>query len=173
MITQEELKRLLNYDPDTGIFTWKEDRLFNKLKGKIAGNLSHTGYVYITIYNKAYRAHRLAWLYVYGELPRMLDHKNRIRNDNRISNLRTATHAENSHNRSITKINKITNARGVRFRYGKYYAYIWNNNKYMHLGVYFTLEEAIKVREEKAKELYGDFALDLMENTQENKNGLV
>lgn len=171
MITQEELKRLLNYDPETGIFTWKEDR-FSDREGKVAG-CKHklTGYIQIKVFGKMYKGHRLAWLYVYGEFPTMLDHKNRIKHDNRIANLRVATRSENNFNVSLS--NSTTGVRGV-CKYGKKYrAQIKKEGKHYYLGNYLTLEEAKKVWEEKAKELYGDFALDLMENTQENENGLV
>ena len=69
-LTQEELKRLLNYDPKTGIFVWKIYRNYNAKIGDIAGNTNATtGYINIKINNKSYSAHRLAWLYVYGYFP--------------------------------------------------------------------------------------------------------
>lgn len=104
-ITAEELRRLLSYDAQTGLFTW----LTGQRQNKIAGH-SH-GYVRISIKNRLYCAHRLAWLYIYGEWPKKeLDHINRIKNDNRIVNLRESTRSENAQNVIAHK----DNASGVR-----------------------------------------------------------
>lgn len=88
-LTQEELKRLLHYDPDTGVFTWKVNRGSRGKVGAIAGTLSKsTGYIQITIYNARYTAHRLAILYVEGEFPKgNVKHENSIDIDNRHCNL--------------------------------------------------------------------------------------
>ena len=91
---QEELKQILDYDPDTGLFRWKIKPRSQTDLGDIAGTLCQ-GYIRITINKKNYYAHRLAWLYMTGQWPvNTVDHINRIRNDNRISNLREATDQE-------------------------------------------------------------------------------
>jgi hypothetical protein len=98
-LTQERLKELLHYDPETGIFTNLTQRGGHAKKGAVAGTKNSIGYVCIRIDYDQYRAHRLAWLYVYGEFPeKFIDHMNEIRDDNRIINLRLATHQENLHN---------------------------------------------------------------------------
>jgi len=101
ILTQDRLKELLHYCPDTGIFTWKVkySRCLNI--GDIAGCLDKSnGYIKIGIDKKAYRAHRLAFLYMDGALPpRHVDHVNRIRNDNRWDNIRHATPMDNMKNR--------------------------------------------------------------------------
>lgn len=106
MITQEYLKSILYYNLDTGIFTWK----FNKSKrvkaGYSAGWLCD-GYRNIEINNKQYKTHRLAWLYVNGEIPtNLIDHIDGNRSNNKIFNLREATYQTNSENYRTPKTNK-------------------------------------------------------------------
>src|SRR5258708_7110488 len=101
MITQERLRELLTYDPETGIFRWKKERNHYVKAGKIAGfkHIVH-GYMHIKIDYVLYRSHALAWLYVTGEFPVyphiQIDHRNSKRDDNRFENLRKATHAQNA-----------------------------------------------------------------------------
>jgi len=138
IITQEELKSQLHYDQNTGIFTWKE-----KKQGRTA-NLSITPkrYLRIKVLNTVYLAHRLAWLYVYGEFPKIyIDHINRNPSDNRISNLRETTAMQNSQN--MTKSNKPLNKVGVHsLRNGGYSSSIKVNSKTKWLGTFKTEEEA-------------------------------
>ena len=89
-LTQKRLKELLDYDPKTGIFTWKYANN-NRKAGSKAGYKAKDGYIAISIDSKRYLAHRLVWLFVYGHFPKYdIDHINRIRDDNRIENLQKA-----------------------------------------------------------------------------------
>jgi len=104
MINAEELRRIVHYDPETGIMTHRV-KLANRTKvGSEVGWLDKSpkcGYRRVTIKGETYLVHRLAWLYVYGEWPdEQLDHINRVRIDNRISNLRDVTNQENQFNTS-------------------------------------------------------------------------
>ena len=94
-MNQEVIKFLFEYNPETGIFVWKHNK-------KIAGNKTSNGYWKITFLKKQYKAHRLVWIYMYGNIPEgyEIDHINRIRNDNRLSNLRLATRKQNCNNRN-------------------------------------------------------------------------
>lgn len=148
MITQEILKTLLNYDPDTGIFTWLVSSGRSKA-GAVAGSLNHgDGYWQIHINNKRYKNHRLAWLYVHGTFPSdQLDHINRVRTDNRLCNLRMSTQSENMQNISIRKDNTSGHA-GVSWRKDaqKWHARISLNYKRIDLGYFTDLAEAIAAR---------------------------
>jgi hypothetical protein len=98
MITQERLKGLLSYDAETGIFTWISRRIGVK-KGSVAGGYNGKGYWLIYVDGYRYRAHRLAWLYMYGKMPEdQIDHINHDKIDNRISNLREVTNSVNHRN---------------------------------------------------------------------------
>ena len=107
-----KLKRILNYDPDTGLFTYLVDRNYNAMKGMVAGHVHKKyGYVRIVIDGYTYDAHVLAWYYMTGEWPNVIDHDNRIRHDNRWVNLKNGTQSDNMKNTERTKfatINGIT-----------------------------------------------------------------
>lgn len=84
MMNQEILKLHLDYNQNTGVFI-RRISLCNRVKiGDVAGNTNLQGYVAIRVLGKLYKAHRLAWLYVYGEFPRDIDHINGVKSDNRI-----------------------------------------------------------------------------------------
>lgn len=99
-LTQARLKEILHYDPDTGIFTRRLDRGPNAPKDSVAGTPDKNGYIVIKVDFTQYKAHRLAWLYIYGVWPNnQIDHINHIVDDNRIVNLRDVTNSENQANR--------------------------------------------------------------------------
>lgn len=142
MITQEELKELLEYDENTGIFTWKISTNFKIKIGDIAGSLQIRGYRQITINKKRYLAHRLAWLYVYGEWSKgQIDHINGIRDDNRIENLRVVTPRENNQNQKCHRDGKLVGATYSKSS-KKWQAAIRVKGKLKHLGCYNTELEA-------------------------------
>ena len=101
-ISKDEVQKLLHYDPETGFFTWRTSRRGAK-KGSRAGCLNVRGYTFIGLNYTNYLAHRLAWVYVNGEIPEgiFIDHIYGKRNDNRIENLRLATPLQNGNNRGI------------------------------------------------------------------------
>jgi len=122
--------------------------------GDIAGSLRDSGYVQIRYKGILYRAHTLAWFFITGNLV-LIDHKNRIRNDNRITNLRPATQSQN-----LANSNHYNPAgfRGV-FRKGRgYSAQICCNYQVYHLGTFASAELAAEAYKKKAKELFGEFA---------------
>jgi hypothetical protein len=104
-LTQQRLRELLSYDPDTGNFIGLVTR-GKRSTGRIAGGPDPEGYIQIRIDYVTYRAHRLVWLYVYGRWPvGQIDHRNGVTSDNRLSNLREATPAQNSQNRKRCSTN--------------------------------------------------------------------
>lgn len=148
MITQKRLKELLDYDPGTGIFTWRVGRGGKAKAVSFAGTVSNRGYLQIRIDAKRYYAHRLAWLYFHGEFPsNQLDHINRVRSDNRIANLRPATNSENQQNLSKRRDN-TSGVIGVSWhkQRGKWVARIRVNGRYIYLGLYETVEAATAAR---------------------------
>jgi len=159
-LTQQYLKSILNYDKDTGIFTWKNCSAKHIKIGQIAGSKNIYGYIAIGIYtngiNKLFRAHRLAWLYVHGNIPKKyIDHINHIRNDNRISNLREVDISANQKNMSKSKANS-SGVTGVVLdtRQGKWLALIGVKGKLIRIGIYEDKNEAICARLH-ANKLYG------------------
>jgi len=148
MITQEEANRIFNYDPETGIFTYKISTCNCVKAGAIAGSPSH-GYLTVMYKGRNYKLHRLVFLLESGMFPEeQVDHINGVRSDNRRCNLRLASNAQNCQNKS---------AKGVIFYRNRYVAYAYHNNKSYYLGRYESFEEAKKVSEEKRKELKGEF----------------
>lgn len=100
-VTQERLKELLHYDPETGVFI-RRTSVNNCYKaGEIAGSVNTLGYIVLGVDRRFYKAHRLAWLYMTGDWPAsQVDHINRVKNDNRWVNLRAATNAQNMQNKA-------------------------------------------------------------------------
>jgi len=147
-LTQKELKKILHYDPDTGIFTRLTDVVHNAAAGNIAGHLSIIGYIQITLSYKRYYAHRLAWLYMTGCWPKhQIDHINHARDDNRFCNLREVNHADNQKNRTMYKVNK-SGVVGVCWnkREKKWRARIVLSKKEKFLGCFVDKFEAICAR---------------------------
>ena len=152
-LTAEYLRSILHYDPATGIFTWKISNSNRVKVGDAAGSLGGGGYLRIRVCSRSYPAHRLAWLYVYGIWPEgQIDHINRIRTDNRISNLRDVSHKQNGQNRSKDSRNTSGHP-GVYWcrQKSKWQARIMHNQKLIHLGLFADIEDAIAAR--KAGEL--------------------
>ena len=160
MITQQYLKSRLRYDPETGHFVWISCPHRNDLLGKVAGATQSNGYVYIMIDDKSYLAHRLAFLYIYGVLPKFLDHINRAKDDNRIVNLRKCTHSQNLANSKHRK--SSTGIRGVYHNgSGGFKSLVMHNGKPVYLGTFKTPEDASAAYQKKKIELFGEFAIGL------------
>lgn len=160
-LTQARLKELLHYDPETGVFTWIAAPGGRKdLIGRVAGAVNTPGYVVIRCDDKLHLAHRLAWLYVNGEWPSSgLDHINRTRTDNRISNLRVASQHQNGANTSLNRNNK-SGVKGVSWsgRRNKWLAQITVNRENTFLGYFSDRNEAAAAYAAAAKQRFGDFA---------------
>jgi len=155
----DSMSKVLSYDPETGILTWKIDMgQGGRIKaGSEAGCIcKNTGYLKITLFKRNNLGHRLAWLLHYRELPdKKIDHINRIRSDNRISNLRLVTNSENGKNRKI-HINNSSGHTGVNWskRYSKWMARVKKGNKRVHLGYFENISDAVFAYEKASKELY-------------------
>lgn len=155
-MTPLELRRQLDYCPYTGVFTRaKSVRGKGCRKGDVAGCVNSRGYVSIKVFSKKYMAHRLAWLYTFGELPDQIDHINGVKSDNRICNLRNVSNEVNQRNKARCKRN-TSGCTGVSYskKDKGWHARISYNGKRISLGVHKQKSDAIAARKE-AERIYG------------------
>jgi hypothetical protein len=140
------LRELLTYDPSTGILRWRVGKS-NVKAGSVAGGLNDQGYILLRVDRVAMRAHRVAWAIMTGSIPTLeIDHKNRIRSDNRWENLREVTHAQNFENLSMRKDCRH-GFRGIELHSsGLWKAQLTINKKRIRLGYFKTPEEAFQAR---------------------------
>lgn len=158
-ISAETLRESLDYDPETGVFIWKVNH-GKCVPGERAGSLNNFhGYESIGVAGRRLLSHRLAWLYVYGEWPEdQIDHINRVRSDNRITNLRLATCSENLQNTKLRLDNKSGHKGVIWFRRDSVWrAYITVNRVSQHLGYFPQINDAIAARK-AAEAKYHPFA---------------
>lgn len=155
-MNQEKCKDLFDYI-DGGLY-WKVNRGCNAKAGNRAGRLLKTGYRSIHVSGRRYQEHRLVYLWCYGFMPKQIDHINKNKSDNRVENLRPATHSQNQMN--TKKRDSSSGERGVRFidKTGRWAARIYKNGKEIRIGTFDTKEQASLAYQEKAKMLFGDFA---------------
>ena len=158
-LSQTELHELLDYDPLTGEFTYLKNVGSRAVKGKKAGYHSVGSYIFIRIKGYRYRAHILAWLYVYGEFPKFeLDHIDCNKHNNRIDNLRQVTRCENKWNVGLSKSN-TSGYKNITFCSSKNSWLVALRHKYGQLRKRVeSLELAILVAEEARKLYHGIYA---------------
>ena len=157
-LTAEHLRSILHYSPETGIFTRKVRTAHRVKVGDVAGCSNGDGYLRIKVQRRKHLAHRLAWLHTYGEWPNdQIDHINRIRTDNRISNLRDVSNKQNLQNAGKYSHNTSGHP-GVSWhkRDSKWQAQIKHNQKLVHLGCFATIEEAVAARKAAEKLYWAD-----------------
>lgn len=156
LITQDRLKSLLTYDPDTGEFRWRIKRSNRAPKGSVAGCADKHGYIVIRLDGTLYKAHRLAWLYCYGVLPsKNIDHINQNPGDNRITNLREADQHENNQNRRVQRSSR-SGVTGISWNtaHGRWQARIHVRGQCISLGMHETKEAAILARANAERRYY-------------------
>ena len=161
MLTLDRIRSALSYDPASGVFIRKYSRSIGHFCGKQAGALRRDGYVQISIDGTIYLAHRLAWFWVHGKWPpAQIDHIDGDRVNNRISNLRQATHAENQKNHRRPRVGSASGAKGVHFekRTNKWRAIITSDGQIYRLGRYSEKGDAIMAYNEASANLHGAFA---------------
>lgn len=147
ILSQDRLKELLTYDPDTGVF-YRNKSVYRWKAGYIAGGKNVDGYIAIQIDGYKYKAHRLAFLYVNGAFPENdVDHINGVKDDNIFINLREATTSENCKNAKIS-INNSSGVSGIFFnkRSSKWQVQINSEGKRYHLGVFKDWFDAVCAR---------------------------
>lgn len=166
MLTQEYLRSILDYDPETGLFAWKyndsKPKWWNtRFATKVAGTVSKsTGYVQIYIDGKPFRGHRLAFLWMTGGIPKTIDHIDRIKSNNIWSNLRNATDSQNMANKALLNSN-TSGYKNVYWRKDrqKWHVQIQKESKNVHGGYFTELKEAVEKANALRYELFGEFAV--------------
>ena len=156
MIDQETVKKIFHYDAESGMLLWRNGNGRNVKPWQQANSLNGSGYYAVKIQNKSYRVHRLIWLYVNGKFPDGdIDHKNRIRNDNRLCNLRDVSRSDNCQNISLPSHNKSGHL-GVSWikSHNCWNVYIKVNKKNKWLGYYKNLDDAVAARKAGEKQYY-------------------
>ena len=160
-LTQTYLKSVLDYNQNSGIFTWKfradqRPQWNAKWAGKSAGAITDKGYIRIYIDGKAFLAHRLAILWVTGTFPSaVVDHKDRNKGNNAWSNLRICSQQLNSVNRPVDS-RSSTGVTGVYLdkKTGRWWARIIVSGKTIGLGRYDTLADASAARKAAEAKYY-------------------
>lgn len=138
-MTQDELKALVVYDPETGSITSRVQRQQVK-KGQRLGWLTQHGYWGLTLRRRRFYGHQVAYLYVHGFIPKEIDHINRDKADNRISNLRPVTRSQNNMNRPDKP--GRSGRPGVWKNNSGWCAFIRAGGKRVYLGNFPTVELA-------------------------------
>lgn len=150
MLTQAQLKEVLTYNKRTGVFLWAVNKPRARIGQPTGQALDRWGYNTICINRKKYKAHRLAWLYVYGSFPtKDLDHINRIKTDNRIANLREVTPTENAQNKGPSVKNKSGYV-GVSWKksHRRWCAQVSRGGVVKHLGLFDDIHDAVAARKQ-------------------------
>jgi hypothetical protein len=158
-ISHAELLRVLNYFPDTCVFTWRVKTANKSVAGKAAGSLKNGKYQRLCINKTFYLSHRLAWFYVYGEWPNnLIDHINGEKDDNRIANLRQANAAENARNTGLRSTN-TSGVKGVGWvkRRKKFQAQLRTPEGPVNLGMFGDLRQAEEAVNAAREQMHGDF----------------
>jgi hypothetical protein len=168
------VRECLAYDPDTGVFTWRERPIehFTNARGHWQWNGRYPGtpagsekgrsrsrnYIGIRLNGELFNAHRLAWLLHYGidPWPLEIDHIDGDALNNRIGNLRLATRSQNTSNRRFAGDTQ-TGVKGVTVHRNGYIACVKANGKRYYLGKFRTVAEAAKAYQEASKRLHGEF----------------
>lgn len=156
MITKELLHSLFEYR-DGELYHRKA--IGPKKAGAKAGSRKADGVSHVRVEGSMQLVHRMVFLMHHGYLPEMVDHINRDRSDNRIENLRAATHAQNAYN-SIARVDSTSKIKNVNYnsRLKKWQVRVQANKQRFHAGCFDTLEKAEKMAIELRNKLHGEFA---------------
>ena len=166
-LSAEEIRDLFYYEPSTGVIRWKVRSDVNdcwnaRYAGKLAGTMKK-GYLQVCIKIDGkkcfFSGQRIAWVHYYGEWPDCeVDHQNHDPSDNRISNLRLASHSQNGFNR-MQAAGKVP-FKGVYWMptKGRFAAQIKGNRQWKWLGLHDTAEDAARAYDAAALDLHGEFA---------------
>lgn len=142
-LTVERLRKVLDYDPTTGVFRWRVQPRNGVRIGAVAGRRHSGHYCQIGIDGSVYLAHRLAWLHVTGHWPTSpLDHRNGVITDNRLANLREDPHRQNPQNQHGPSRRSSSGYLGVHRNGRRWRGVIKVNGRNRYLGYFDTPEQA-------------------------------
>jgi hypothetical protein len=162
-LSHSRLLEVLSYNPETGVFHWRIALNGRVRAGDVAGSTHASGYRNISIDKGRYQAHRLAWFYVHGTWPQsFIDHKDGVRSDNRIANIRPATRLQNNRNRPLYK-NSTVSLKGVRKLKKGYQARIQVEGRSIALGAYPTAREAYSAYKTASVKYFGTFSRESLQ----------
>jgi len=158
MISQDELKRRVSYSPETGVFIWRVKPRRALPPGTRAGCVGRKALRYIQLDGVSYAEHRLAFIWMTGTAPPLVDHINRDPGDNRWHNLRAATVSQNGFNRKRND----RSTTGVKNVYpmpsGRYKVVVTANHKQHYGGLYRDIQSAREAAATLRKDLHGEYA---------------
>jgi len=147
ILTVNRAREFFDYDPTTGILTWRISKGTIKA-GSAVTSINCKGYMNVKVGHKTHQAHRIAWMVHYGETPQSeIDHINRVKTDNRIENLRCVSHSENMFNTHLRPDNK-SGHKGVYKMKNKWGAQIRVQGKAINLGIFDDIESAVIARKQ-------------------------
>jgi HNH endonuclease len=151
LLKPEQLAKSFEYEPGTGL-------LYRKSTGRPVGTIGSHGYLVVNVARQAELVHRVIWMITAGPIPKGLtiDHRNRIRTDNRWCNLRLATWTQQKGNYGLLK-NNTSGRRGVSWSRGRWLAMGSVNNKSVYLGKFIAFQDAVEAREKWEAEHFGGF----------------
>jgi len=159
----ERAAEMLRYEPETGKLIRRVTTSSRSKEGDEAGTISDRGYLYVSVTldgkRKLFRSHRIVWFIHHNDIPEMLDHVDGDKLNNRIENLRPATHQQNNQNRQSFR-NSTSKYLGVSWSTAdkKWRAQINLNRKQKYLGSFDDEIEAAKAYDAASEELFGEFA---------------
>lgn len=164
---QAYLRECLDYDPETGVLTWRRrprehfpseheyKRWHTRFFGHRAGSVSHSGYRDVLVGNRNFREHRIIFKWMTGKDPTgVIDHRNCCKDDNRWGNLRDASLAQSNHNKPY-KNGPLP--KGVSKSWSRWKAMIWVSGNEIYLGTFDTPDAAHEAYCAAAKGFYGEF----------------
>jgi hypothetical protein len=160
--SQEELRRLFDYQPDTGLLLWRhrpefDARWNNRFAGKVAGHVTDRGYVQVQVGDHLALAHRVIWKWLHNEEPPEVDHRDTDSSNNRELNLRGSTRSQNLANRKGRPGKTLP--KGVQLTAGgRFRAEMHADGKTIHIGNYSTPELASEAFAKAVAERHGEFA---------------
>lgn len=157
-LTIERLREVLDYEPETGVLRWRVSLGGKGVAGERAGTISVHGHRIVSIDGKKYRAARLCWMHIHGAMPaNLIDHKNRVRDDDRLDNLREATYSGNA--RNVGAKSPSSGLKGAYREMGKskFFSCIRADGGNIYLGTFDTAEAAHSAYAEASAKFHGEF----------------